>query len=279
MTIPISKATIPAQPNAPSYGFGELALFRNYTRETFRAAFGIQAPAFDPARLIKAWFDSTVESTDPADVVIYRIAGPDQKNRWGLRQMVIPAREAASVNLPGAIQYQQYVITPTKANRAGVSPIWPIHLSLESQAHDLLAELGLPDLLLTDQGEGSSLPVDYTDEPRRMWDFSYKGASYSVGGLLANKNREGIGYPGRWSVGEAIEWFPDAPAPTGLDDTRPPRDMPVRELLANEVISAGLMGPMVVRTDLQKAAGEIAGQFTSDDRALLREIHRMVTTR
>ncbi|MEP6960636.1 MAG: hypothetical protein ABI995_01055 [Acidobacteriota bacterium] len=278
MTIPFSAPTTPAQPNAVSYGFRELELFKTYTRETFRAAFGIQAPAFNPSKLIKTWFDSTVPDTsDDAFVVIYKIIARDQKERWGFRQLVMPAAEAGAVNLPGQIQYQEYAIAPTTANRAGVSPIWPIHLSLESEAHALLKELGLPDVPLTDQGVGSSFPVNYGDEPRRMWDFAYRGVSYGVGGLISNKYRNGIGSPGHWTIGDTIEWLPDPPAATGLDDHRAPREVPVRDLLPNELISAGLMGPMIVRTDLQKLAGDTAGQFSADDRTLLREIHGMVS--
>ena len=146
------------------------------------------------------------------------------------------------------------------------------------QARDLLAELGLPDVQITDEGAGSSLPVNYGDDPRRMWDFNYKGVSYSAGGLLSSKYRNGIGAPGRWVIGDMIEWLVDAPAATGLEDQRPPRDIPVRDLLPNEQLTMGLMGPMIVRTDVQKAAQESNGLFSAGDRAMLQSIHQIVSS-
>jgi hypothetical protein len=270
MTIPRSEPVIPVQPNQPSYGFSELSLFKNYTREGFRAAFGIDAPPFDPARLIKTWFDSTADTSDPANVVLYKVAAPDQKS---LRQMVMPALEAATPNLPGAIGYPSYVIAPTKAARGGVTGIWPSTLSLLPEAQALLAELGLEGLELKDEGAGGSLPVFYGDEPRRQWYFSYKGSTYGAGELLASRYRNGMGAPGHWSVGDTIEWLADPPAPTGVNDTRAPREMPLRDLLANERISAALMGSTILRLDQQP---EVPGQFTEADRTALREIQRLV---
>lgn len=274
MTTPHSQAVIPVQPPQDSYGFSELALFKSYSRERFRAEFGVEAPPFDPARLIKTWFDSAADTADPANVAVYKVIARDPKGQWGIRQMVLPASEAATVNLPGKVTYPLYVIAPTRAARAGVSGVWPVTLSLESEARALLAELGLSNAILYDEGAGSAMPVDYGDDPRRMWNFAHKGQSYSVGGLLASKHREGIGAPGRWVIGETIEWIADPPAPTGLDDTRPPRELPVRDLLPNERIAQTLMGALIVRTDRQQALAEATGQFTAADRAVLLDIQR-----
>ena len=276
MTIPRSQAVAPVQPKQDSYGFNELALFKTYTRESFRAAFGAEAPAYDPVRLIKSWFDSSADSSDPANVVLYKILAPDPKGQWGLRQVVMPASEAGSLNLPGAVKYPPYVITPTTAVRGANSGIWPVTLSLKSEAVALLEELGLPGLELFDEGEGSVFPIVYGDEPRRVWYFVYKGLVHGVGGLLSAKNSRGIGAPGHWAVGDTIEWVPDPPAPTGLSDARPPREMPVRELLPNEKVAMTLMGPVIVRTDRQASQAEASGQFTDTDRLTLKEIHRLL---
>ena len=72
-------------------------------------------------------------------------------------------------------------------------------------------------------------------------------------------------------------WVPDPPAPTGIGDTRPPVNMPVRDLLANEKLQTGLMGVSVVRTDLQQQVDQQAGQFTADDRATLQQIFQLVS--
>jgi len=58
---------------------------------------------------------------------------------------------------------------------------------------------------------------------------------------------------------------------------RPPREMPVRDLLPNEEFFLGLMGILgIVRTDLQKSANEASGQFTPDDRAMLRLMYQAI---
>ena len=276
MSIPRSEPIAPAQPKQDSYGFRELALFKTHTRESIRTTYGVEVPAFDPSRVIKSWFDSTVDTSDPTNVVIYRIFAPDTKGQWGVRQLVMPATEAATLNLPGVVQYPPYVVAPTKAARGANSGIWPETLSLRSEAEALLVELGLSSLVLYDEGEGSVFPVIYGDEPRRQWYFIYKGEVHSIGGLLGNKNAKGIGYPGHWSVGETIEWVPDPAAPTGLLDTRPPREVPVRELLPNEKITVTMMGPVIVRTDRTQAQAEAAGQFTEADRQTLKDIQHMV---
>src|SRR5205085_6428857 len=68
MSQPISTPVVPPQPNLPYYGVAELALFKIYTRETYRAAFGIEAPSFDPSRVIKTWFDTTADTSQPDNI-------------------------------------------------------------------------------------------------------------------------------------------------------------------------------------------------------------------
>ena len=190
--------------------------------------------------------------------------------------MLIPATEAATVNLPGTIVYPPYVVAPTQATR-GASPINPQYLSLESDANALMAAIGGTSIL--DEGNSPVFPVVYPpNEPRRMWDIMLQGQPVNVGALLASRYANGVSAPGHWdaSKGGAV-WVPDPPAPTGLDDTRPPRPMPVRDLLQNEQLQTGLMGVGVLRTDLQQNADEAAGQFTPDDRATLQQIYQMVS--
>ncbi len=106
-----------------------------------------------------------------------------------------------------------------------------------------------------------------------------RGQSVNVGALLLTRNAQGVGAPGHWDVSSPQPvWVPDPPAPTGEDDTRPPRAMPVRDLLPNEQLYTGMMGILgVVRTDLQQTANEASGQFTPDDRTLLRQIYLAVS--
>jgi hypothetical protein len=223
--------------------------------------------------VLKSWFDSTVDTSDPGNVAVYKIFAQDSSGNWGVRQMVLPAAEAASVNLPGAITYPPYAIAPTKATRGG-SGINAEYLSLDSEANQLMAEIGGSNLL--DEGNSAVFPVIYpADEPRRVWDIVFKGQPLNVGLLLAAKYAKGVGAPGHWDTsGSDAVWVPDPPAPTGANDNRPPRPLPVRDLLPNEKIQIGLMGVGILRTDLQRDA---SGAFTADDRATLQQIYQIVS--
>jgi hypothetical protein len=275
MSIPVSAPVVPPQPNLPAYGFQELALFRSYTRESYRAAFGIEAPPWDPSRLKKTWFDSTADRSDPSNVSVYKFFGRDAAGNWAIRQLVVPAQEAATVNLPGTQVYPPYVVAPTQATRGG-APVNPIYLSLESEARALMAELGGQGLI--DEGNTSVFPIVYpAEEPRRAWNILFQGHAENAGALLFNRNAKGIGAPGHWdSSSQTPVWMPAPAPPSGLDDTRLPREMPVRDLFANEKLQTGLMGVSVVRIDLEQQSNEQSGQFTPDDRALLRQIFQIV---
>jgi len=273
---PISQPVVPTQPNTEFYSVQDLVLFKAYSRDSYRAAFGVEAPAYDPGRVLKSWFDSTVDGSDPSNLAVYRILAEDQSGNGLLRQMVLPAQEAATVNLPGAIRYPAYVVAPTLATRGG-SVLNPLYLSLESDAETLMAALSGSNLQHEDL---PSFPATFpTDELRRQWYFLVQGQPVNAGALLLMRNAHGVGAPGRWDVSSPQPvWVPDSPGPTGEDDTRAPRPMPIRDLLPNEQLFRGMMGILgVVRTDLQKAADEASGQFTQDDRALLRQIYLSVS--
>ncbi|MBV8846582.1 MAG: hypothetical protein JO307_27570 [Bryobacterales bacterium] len=276
MSNPVSQPVIPPQPNEEYYGTQALGLFQTFNRDTYLSTFGVQAPSYDPTRLIKSWFDSTVDASNPSNIAVYKIVAQDQNGHWGLQQLVMPASEAATVNLPGTIVYPPYMIAPTQATRAG-SGINALYLSLQSDAQEILTEIGGTSLL--DEGNSPVFPVIYpANEPRRVWDVVLDGEPLNVGLLLNQKYEQGVGAPGHWdtSQGTAV-WVADPPPPTGTNDTRPPRPMPVRNLLPNEQLQTGLMGVGVVRTDLQQSAEAAAGLFTADDRATLKQIYEIVS--
>lgn len=275
MSNPVSVPAAPPQPNTEYYGVAALALFQNYSRQSYLAAFGVQAPPYDPSRLIKMWFDSTADTSNSHNVSVYKIPGQDSNGNWSLQQMVIPASEAATVNLPGSVTYPVYSVGPTQATRGGAT-INPNYLSMESEAQALMAELGGSHLV--DEGTLPVFPVIYpANEPRRVWDFTVGGMLYNAGTLLLARNANGAGAPGHWDLSGVVNWVPDPPAPEGLDDSRPPRAMPLRDLLANEKFNAGLMGVGIVRTDLQNTQNQASGEFTADDRATLQRIYQIVS--
>jgi hypothetical protein len=275
MSNPVSQASPLPQPNQAYYGVEALTLFRSFTRDIYQAAFGVEAPPYDPSRVIKTWFDSTADVSSPNNVAVYKTLAQISPGVWNLQQMVIPALEAASVNLPGAVTFPPYVPAPTKATRGG-SGINGLYLSLLTEAQSLMAEIG--GTALADEGATSVFPVVYpADELRRTWDIVFKGAALNVGLLLAAKYAKGFGAPGHWNTsGSDAVWVPDPPAATGEDDARPPRPMPMRDLLPNEMFKTGLMGVGIVRTDLQQAINQANGEFTADDRATLQQIYQLL---
>lgn len=276
MSVPFSRPLIPGQPDSAFYGVQELALFKTYNRKSYEEAFGEQPPPFDPARPIKTWFDSTVDTSSPTNVALYKTIARDHENKWAVRQLVLPAREAATVNLPGAVTYPERVIPPTTATRGG-GGITALYMSLESEAKALMEEMGGTDL--GDEGDTAVFPVIYPpEEPRRLWYFLYKGRPVNVGALLYNRNKKGIGSPGKWEFSSGIPvWVPDPEPPTGIGDPRPPVAMPVRDLLPTEKLQTGLMGIGIARVDLGQDVKHMAGQFTEQDRATLQLIYQMVS--
>lgn len=150
-------------------------------------------------------------------------------------------------------------------------------MSLESDARTLMAAFGADGLV--DEGKTVDYPVVYPpDEPRRQWAILLNGNQQNVGKLLADRSARGVGSPGHWDTSQGyVVWVPDPPAPTGLDDPRPPRPMPVRDLLPNEIIQTGLMSVSVARTDLQQQNAQQSGSFLPDDRATLQGIYNIVS--
>jgi hypothetical protein len=275
MSDPVSQPVIPAEPDQLAYGVQALALFASHTRDSYLAAFGAQAPAWDPSRVTKTWFDTTVDLTNPANVALYKTIGLNASGKWDLVQMVLPSVEAALVNLPGSVSYPPYVIAPTQTTSGGAL-IDAAYLSLESDAQALMVELDGSGLMA--ETGNPVFPILYpANEPRRIWDFTVNGVTCNAGTLLAAENTNGIGAPGNWQPSaNGPVWVPE-PGPTGLNDMRPARPMPVRDLLPNEELQIGLMGVSVVRTDLQAQQAAAAGQFTPDDRATLQQIYQMVS--
>jgi hypothetical protein len=275
---PISQPAALPQPDVQVYGTDALALFQTFTRDRYRALFGVEAPPWDPSRPGKSWFDSTVDLTVPGSLATYKTVDRDASGVWSVVPFSMTAFEAANVNLPGAFVYPPYSITPTTATRGG-SAINPLYLSLEGDARSLMAVFSATSLI--DEGATVIFPVVYPpEELRRMWAILLPaGHTVNVGALLQMCNAKGVGAPGHWDLASGSPlWVAEPAPPTGFEDTRPARPVPVRELLANEKLQPGVMGfgVEVLRTDLQLAAAKQSGAFTSDDRRLLEEIYRIV---
>lgn len=273
MTTPVCVPQNPAQPDQAIYGFSALQTVPVFTRASYLAAFGVQAPDFDAAKPPKYWFDSSVDTSNAANVAIY-----DQVQLSGLSaeivQMQLPAAEAACVNIPGLLTYPPYVIVPTDATISG-QPINPDVLSSYQDAVNLAASWGLGSSAVFD-GDPTIGPflVNYpADETRRQWMILFKGVAENVGICLAAMYAQGIGHPGSWDLdGADPAWIPVPDPPDGISSgvPQPGTDVPipVRPLLPNEQIIATLGGAMIARTDMSSAATD-SGGFGPADRATL----------
>ncbi len=275
---PLSRPIVPPQPDQAQYGVGDLALFKVFSRGSFLHVFGAQAPAFDPQRKIKTWFDTSVDLSDPEALAVYKVAAQDKAGTWVLRQIGMTAREAATVNLAGAMEYPVYSVAPTHATRGG-GPINPDYLSLQSEAVALSAAIGGDGVM--DEGVTTVFSAEFPpDEPRRMWAVMFRASSFNAGLLLKSRHASGVGAPGRWNTvsGEPV-WVPDAAASAVPTVSVGVWEIPCRDLLANERLQTGLFGPAIVRTDKQAEAELNSGKFLPSDRLLLQQIIQALQAR
>lgn len=277
MSIPTSLPVAPAQPAEASYPPDALKLFKKYTREKYLAEFGEQAPPWNPERPAKAWFDSSAQKFAGGKVT-YNVIARDADGKFTMQPLLLDATEAATVNLPGVFVYPKYDVPLSETTRAG-HKVYRFYLSLESEARALMALLGGTGLF--DEGDTREYPAIYpADEPRRMWAFFVYGKPISTGILLQSKNSNGVGRGGHWvRSGDDPVWLPDPPAPTGLNDPRPPMPDPVRDLLTDELVVTDPMGfgVLVRRSTAGGTTGQGTPAFTAEDRWTLQQIYEIVS--
>lgn len=104
MLQPVSEPSTPAQSSRAKYPISELALFREFTRASYRATFGVEAPTFDILRPLKTWFDTTADTSKAGNLALYRVLGRDASGSATLDQIVMSAAEARSINIPESPQ-------------------------------------------------------------------------------------------------------------------------------------------------------------------------------
>jgi hypothetical protein len=267
-TVVSSVPVSPAQPSAPSYAPSALWLFQTYTRDSYRAAGGGEAPPCDPTLPYKTWFDTSVA---PGTTVTYQVF---DNTKGALVPLSMTAAQAASLNLPGLPQYPAWTPAPTDAYMqiAGLPQqgVNPELLATEDQANMLAGLLG------GTVGQGS-LPgtVFPADEQRRQFVILVGGNCWNAGLLLQALYSQGIGYPGKLdpATGQFTATPPPSTSPLGATP------IPSRALLPNEAFSNHQFGGdwMVVNTSLQTALGAATAAASSTcDSANLAEILRLV---
>ncbi len=288
----ISIPITPTQPNQAQYGLDSLALFKRYTRDSFLAAFGEQAPPFDPTKKPKDWFDTSVDAqNDPNGVSVYKHStGVDTTGTpIAFKTFGITNLEASLVNLPGQYNYPQYHIAPTDATY-GNAPINPLELCSKEDAAWIASLLNVAPnspqgFIYQEQAKPLTGPflINYpSDETRRMYIITNGTDKYQMnaGEMLNSMYLTGVGYPGHWNfdaTGTAIWVVGNVSAQT---NNLPNWDMPLRDLLPNEklFVASPFSGVVVQRTDMKQPTDvtNSGGGFTDADRTMLTAIQTAV---
>ena len=277
MNQPTSIPVIPPQPSQATYGFAALNLFQSFTRSSYQGKFGVQAPPYDPKYPLKAWLDTSV-TTGPCTYNVISGSNPALMTTFK-----IDAVQAAAINLSGDYLYPAYAPSP---DTTAVSTFGEV-----SQSFNAAVLCGYADAVtLSNAINGPNAPapvedpqaadVTWNGETRRMWDVTVAGTSLVAAGLLAIMWQKGVGAPGSWdlSLPMSPKWVP-APEPDW--SSLPVAPTPVRALLPNETVQAGLlgMGVEIARTDLIASSGPStagSGGLTGQQAAQLETIFNWV---
>ena len=274
VAIALAQTSVPVaqpQPNQPSYATSLLNLFVSYDRDSYRKAFGVAAPAFDPSKAPKSWFD-TSRTGDPDEAVLYKVLGTNTAGQPALKSISMTVAEAAAVNLVGREPYAPYVAKDTPAYIPGAgggqgnTPITAVYLTTLDQATQLAKELG------GTVQDASNLDTVWGTETRRQYNIVVNGIPFAAGLLLQQRWAQGVGVPGVWTWPDFYHPTFTAVLPpdgTGRTDARP---MPMRDLLPNEVLKDSPFGVAVYRTDIQAQQDAQSNVFTVADRLLLQKI-------
>lgn len=241
-----------------------------HNRAEFKAASGVDAPAFRSDWPIKQWFDP-----NPPASPVYQIwdgSVMDPK----LVPLTVPSTEATSVNLPGHPDFPAYSVAPTQATRSmhfgsytGPSQaVDPGTLSTKAEADTLAALVGAT--VVEASAVNQFWSVNWAAETRRDYVLQYKGQSGgpTVGSLLVDMNAKGVGAPGHWSASQLaaghLQWVAEV-----MDDgsgAHPVMDIPLALQADEELYSVplGLVATVAIRkigtgTGTGSGGGDVLG--------------------
>lgn len=257
------------QPTEATYSISEIYIFKNYTRTSFEAEFGVQAPPFDVSKPVKTWFDLTVKTP----TVTYQTLN---LNTLQFISLTLTKEEAASLNLPGEYRYEKYVVEPTEC--LVTFPGFPIppatlndnFLTTRVDAELLAKELGgVVEDAFSPNGSFYGRKLSCQVDKRNVWEVVLGQKRYIAGLLLKQKNEFGIGHPGFWDqTGDILVWKRTQPVTTSSNVMR----TPVRPLFPNETFSRTPFGVYLNRSDVPVPGGV----FTEADRQKLEEVLKLV---
>lgn len=262
---PISTPSVPAQPNLANYPVSALNLFQTYTRTTYLAQFGVQAPAYNPSLPSRNWFDTSA-APGPYQGIQINPAGTAGSTLAQVVPLAVPANVALP-NLSGIYQY------PTYANLPATTPA--IHVwgnGLPSTGVSVAYICSLADAqavansfgLLTLGEDPADGNVTWNGETRRDYTVTPKGGTMALEACPlrvlmtaqefdsnGNYTGGGVGAPGSWTnpLGANPVW--DLAFDPGASASSALTPVPVRSMLPNEQFAVGTLGTIEIsRTDI-----------------------------
>lgn len=281
---PTSLPVIPAAPSTPAYGIADLDLFKTYTRASFLASVGEQAPPYDPTQRTRTWFDT---SASP---------GPYVAIDPGTGQSVSLAvpKNVALPNLAGAYEYPEWNNPPTtvaELNFGGGLPspgtLPAAELCSAQDAEAVKDACPVGTTVGEDPTDASS--INWGSETRRRYTVNVPNGPQGVyaailraemtaihrdpsGGYISG----GVGSPGSFQLqGGSLVWVP-LPDP-GLSASGAML-VPTRPLLAGESIQPGIMGVMqIVNANNGGGAASQGGGLTPQQAQAIAQIPGMAS--
>jgi hypothetical protein len=263
------------EPAATSYDTSELNLLPSYTRATFQAAFGKDAPDFDLSRPPKSWFDST-QTCSPNGKSNYQVLSGSN-----LTPLTISSCDAATVNLPPAGQPQ--FPAAVEVHDSGVRYTGMVDLDTYLQAAvnriEVAAMTATTPIDVSKMAAQVQPDAQYVCNWQSLNDASFHGGvDPNCGNPVALVSKYS-GLVTTWAQAAAVVQdlmgvvsgtpckFCDAIA-------KAPVPMPVRPLYADEKISVlGIMGGFVVlRIPPPTPVTVQGGTFTDVDRQALQQV-------
>lgn len=255
---PASLPATPVQPDLASYGISALNQFQTWTRASYLAAFGAQAPSYDPTQATRTWFDTT---SQPGPYSVIQVSGTSA--------VVVPFAVPVNVtvpNLPGPYQYPAWVNPSTTVAQMQEPGFGPTPFGNAAA----LCSLADAEAVLAALPAGASISEESLDaqilwgtETRRQYVLTVPdGGRFNAAYLRAMMTQQitdpqgnvlgGVGAPGSFTIsGNAAIWTLTHDPGLSAAAAMP---VPCRALLPNERFEPGLLGAgvMIVRTDMQQ---------------------------
>lgn len=244
-------SSVPSNPppiTAPT-GLGALQTLPTFSRVSYLAASGVDAPTYDTTRLTKGWLDTSADPTKPYTYSTY-VDGGLSAGTPVLKTITIPGSEAASLNLPGVHSYPPYVVeaAPGVVTLNPDGTIVPEgdkgkYLCNLADANNLAALLGLnSDAVVDTSWNNGQYKTSYPPtETRRLWGINVKGVTLNAETLIIEMNANGVGAPGKWDLtGAEPNWI--SGVPSSFPPPNPAQPIPMRVMNSNEGFTATLMG-------------------------------------